>query len=197
LTRMPPKALYNRNRVKPPFDIIVGQHIPSIETLFGKDDAVKLGKLFGSYPATAAYFNHKIANSPSTYLFPYATGVIPNRILFEEEEDIFPKGTNVSIPKELIVNPEGNSDQVEFLPFLRFCGKTERRMPSNRLNLLNYVTPGANREKYRASKEELPQEFRCPYAWYKNIDYDTGVHKGGNRATRKQKNARKLRKSRR
>jgi hypothetical protein len=199
LTKMPPKALYDRNRVKPPFSLIIGKIIPSIETLFGKNDAVKLGKLFGSYPATATYFNHKIANSPSTYLFPYATGVIPNRILFDEEEgNIFPRGTNVSIPKDLIVNPEGNTNEVEFLPFLRFCGKTERRMPSNRSNLLNYVEPGENREKYRASKEELPQEFRCPYAWYKNIEYEQGVHKGGKRVTRKQSTrTRKLYASRR
>lgn len=223
LTKMPPKLTYfqNKNTAKPPFYLVIGQILPSPETLFGKEKAYKLSMLFGhnlGSPAAPVYFNHKIANLPSTYLFPLSYGVVPNKILsdpFEEyslsSEQEKEKNSIKQYMKNLEANPEGNAETVEFIPFVRYCGPYERFMPTSRKNLLEYQPPGSS-SGFRVNQSELPQEYRCPYAWYKGINYDTATYTppplpdiplpygprdenflGGKRKylTRKQKNAKK------
>ena len=186
LTRMPPKDFFRRNRVKPPFYLIVGQRLSSPETLFGKENASKLSMLFGhdlGSPAAPVYFNHKIADLPSTYLFPLAYGVVPNKILmnpFEtwamtKKELNERKNEFEKYIKNLQANPEGNAETVEFIPFIRYCGQYERLMPKTRKNLLEYEPPGRG-SGFHANNAELPQEYRCPYAWYKGINYDTATY---------------------
>ena len=178
LRKMPPVAGYRQNAVKPPFHLVLGKQLPSPSSLFGKEDAEQLGTLFGhppGYPAAAVYFNHKVADIPSTYLFAYSYGVIPDRVLNESE---FNENVNNSV------------DEIAFLPFIRFCGEDERPMPRTRENLLNYKAPGENQKAFRANKGELPQRYRCPYAWYKGIDYERGIYNPpriGGKRTRKGK----------
>ena len=65
----------------------------------------------------------------------------------------------------------------DFLPFIEYCQKDLRPMPSKRLNLFKYIAPGEVEELgFRGQAKNLPQVFRCPYAWYKNINYDTGKY---------------------
>ena len=183
LVKMPPNpaliSMYTpRHAVKPPFSLVIGQLLPSPETLFGKENATKIGLLFGNpdkTPASAAYFNHKVADMPSTYLYAYAYGVVPDKILVDPREDW---GYNRHpLPEQyftnLEANPAGNTDGLEFLPFIQHCGKNERLMPRNR----NHLFPPENeRLSIKGESKELPQEYRCPYAWYKLIDYDTGTY---------------------
>lgn len=181
LLRMPPSR-----SVKPPFTLIIGREIPSLITLFGKEDATKLSLFFGpepGNPATTAYFNHKIADLPSTFLNPLAFGVVPERMLWKNHFDAYNSSMEDELNlnekdkqyfRELFVNPDGsNAREIEFLPFIRHCGANQRPMPSSFSNLvpLQDVPFGAPKPK------ELTQDYRCPYAWYKDIDYETGTYK--------------------
>lgn len=167
-----------RNPLKFPCHLVIGKKILSPKSLFGEENADKLSVLFGSeldYPASTVYFNHKIANLPSTFLFPYAYGVVPNAVLknqvwvsSKEERKRFENA------KESLTSPT-NEETVEFKPFLRYCAPGFRLMPRSRKNLLNYQPPNAAKG-FGLDEPELPQEYRCPYAWYKRINYDTGTY---------------------
>ena len=169
-----------KNPLKFPSHVVIGRKIPSPERLFGKANAAKLSILYGSepgFPAATVYFNHKVANRPSTFLFPYAYGVVPDKPLLsrndfwtsskEEREEFNKAYKNLETPT--------NTNEVEFKPFIQYCQPGFRKMPRHRKNLLNYDPP--NKPKgYSEIQPELPQDYRCPYAWYKRINYDTGTY---------------------
>jgi hypothetical protein len=170
-----------RNPLKFPSHIVIGKKVPSPESLFGKKDAAKLSLLFGAHigsPASTVYFNHKIANIPSTYLFPFAYGVVPNAILTDMDNYWMNSAEERALVDEIRPNieTETNTNAVDFLPFIRYCQPGFRLMPRHRKNLLNYVPPGGRPKGFSMSQPELPQEFRCPYAWYKRIDYEAGTY---------------------
>jgi hypothetical protein len=196
-----PHSSYD-NPLKLPSHLVIGKRIPSPKTLFGKENATKLSILYGSppgFPASAVYFNHKIANSPSTFLNPYAYGVVPDAPLLSSDEFwTRDKNEQAEFNKAMhnLKRPE-NTDTVEFKPFIRYCLPGTRRLPKTRKNLINYEDPNGG-NGFRINQATLPQEYRCPYSWYKRIDYDTGTYsplpgtngKGGSRRTKK---TRKLR----
>ena len=184
LLEMPPKFQGSPpKQVKPPFYLVIGKLIPSPETLFGKEDALKLGFLFAAakgYPAAPVYFNHKVADLPSTYLNPYAYGVIPDKLLFgdpyDEENTVESLTSKERAIYNSLENPHAikNSDTTTFLPFIEYCQKDLRPMPCSRKNLFKYIPHGQVNNFRRHA--QLPQIFRCPYPWYKNIDYDKGIY---------------------
>lgn len=184
LLKMPPGASLTQSAVKPPFTLIVGREIPSLVTLFGKENATKLSFLFGPQPgnpATTAYFNHKVADLPSTFLNPLSFGAVPERILWGNHGDVYNEGMLDELNekekryfRDLLINPDGsNAREVRFLPFIRHCGANQRKLPKSFADLvpLQNVPFGAPKPK------ELTQDYRCPYAWYKDIDYETGTYK--------------------
>lgn len=179
LLRMPHSS-YN-NPLKFPSHLIIGRILPSPKTLFGEKNAAKLSILYGidpGNPASTAYFNHKVANLPSTFLFPYAYGVVPNAPLLSRNDFWTSSANERKKFNDTIQNLETstNTDAVEFKPFIQYCGKGTRFLPKTRKNLKNYEPPNSNK-KYSLSQAELPQIYRCPYAWYKKINYETGTYK--------------------
>jgi hypothetical protein len=193
--------------VKPPFHLIIGELIPSPETLFGKEDALKLGFLFAAaehYPAAPVYFNHKVADLPSTYLNPYSYGVIPDRLLFADPFDSDNELKSLTPEQKAIYNSLENpnsikdSDTTTFLPFIEYCQKDLRPMPCSRKNLFEYTTPG-QKSGFQENSLHLPQIYRCPYPWYKNIDYDKGIYtpppelrRGGTRRVKRRSTKRRM-----
>jgi hypothetical protein len=182
LSRMPPANAGSKMRGKPPFYLVIGEILPSPKSLFGNTDAKKMSILFGhplNTPAATVYFNHKIADLASTYLYALAYGVVPDKVLadpFNEggvKEANRPKLRNYL--QNLKINPGENAETTEFLPFINYCGQYERMMPKSRKDLLEYQPPGGV-AGYSSHDPELPQEYRCPYAWYKGIDYETGTY---------------------
>lgn len=171
-----PHNEYN-NPLKLPSHLVIGRKIQSPNTLFGKKDATKLAVLYGAnpgYPASTLYFNHKVANLPSTFLFPYAYGVVPNAPLTMEYWTSDPKNKKeYENALKNLVTPT-NTDDVEFKPFIQYCAPGTRLLPTSRKNLLSYEPPGPR--QFSESEPELPQEYRCPYAWYKRINYETGTY---------------------
>jgi hypothetical protein len=204
LLEMPPADYLYSSRIKPPFNLVIGEIIPSPTTLFGKEDALKLGFLFGSskgYPAAPVYFNHKVADLPSTYLNPYAYGVIPDKLLYGDAN----YGDPISLtPEEQAIynslqTPDSPENTTSFLPFIEYCQEETRPMPRSRTNLFNYKTPGEEETLRFAEPKSLPQVFRCPYAWYKNINYDTGIYtppvelrRGGTRRVKRRTTKRRM-----
>jgi hypothetical protein len=204
LLKMPPEVSHSSS-VKPPFDLIIGEVIPSPITLFGKEDALKLGFMFGSqegYPAAPVYFNHKVADRPSTYLNPYAYGVIPDKLLLGDPLD-YNGFFHLSSEEQAIYNSiqtpdsDTNTNTTTFLPFIEYCQKELRPMPTSRKNILYYEVPG--QPQRMNTSYNLPQVFRCPYAWYKNINYDTGkytppveLRRGGTRRVKRRTTKRRM-----
>ncbi len=165
--------------LKLPANLIIGEIIKSPKTLFGEKNAARLSILFGvkpGFPAAPVYFDHKVANVPSTYLYPYSYGVVPNRQLLNNEGFWTEKEDERQTYKEAreAIKTNTNTLNLTFLPFLKSCSPGERMMPKNRKELLEYRPPGAT--GFVLSEPELPQEYRCPYAWYKRINYDTGTY---------------------
>ncbi len=210
LLQMPaPDYSFPSKPVKPPFHLIIGELIPSPETLFGTEDALKLGFLFAAaehYPAAPVYFNHKVADLPSTYLNPYSYGVIPDRLLFADPYDSDNELKSLTLEQRAIYNSLENpntikdSDTTTFLPFIEYCQKDLRPMPCSRKNLFVYETPG-QKKGFGANSSQLPQIYRCPYPWYKNIDYDKGkytpppelkAHQGGTRRVKRHSTKRRM-----
>jgi hypothetical protein len=194
--------------VKPPFHLVIGELIPAPETLFGKEDALKMGFLFAAgehYPAAPVYFNHKVADLPSTYLNPYSYGVIPDRLLFGDPLNSDNELKSLTPEQRAIYNSLENptavkdSDSTTFLPFINFCQKDLRPIPSSRKNLFIFKLSETNNRPFQ--EQQLPQIYRCPYPWYKNIDYDKGTytpppelraHIGGTRRVKRRSTKRRM-----
>ena len=180
LTTMPPEATID-NRAKLPFDLIIGREIPSPQTILGEEDFTKLALLFDygyskNNPSTIAYFNHKIADAPSTFLYALGYGIVPDKLFMEEESiQVQPNKKEIVQKWKNEIQKESTTDDLDFIPFLRFCGKNGRQMPARKENLINYFPPG-EKKHYRNIPKGFPQEYLCPLAFYKYIDYDTGTY---------------------
>jgi hypothetical protein len=101
----------------------------------------------------SVYFNHKVANNASTFLYPLALGIVPESQMAADEL--------------LINNIIGNG--IEMKPFIHGCDTNERLHKIRTRTRRNII-------------DNIADEYRCPYAWYKKINYNRGVYvsKGGN-----------------
>lgn len=158
--------LTKKDLTKLPFQVVTSEKIPYMPSVSDLDKK-KLEHLFNNEVYTTVYFNHKVADMPSTYLLPIATGIVPEKMvilnLYEENAD-----------KSIVNNIKGNG--VEFMPFIQHCSPEERQLPKNRNNIY--------------SNDPMSNVYRCPYAWYKGIDYATGTYmppsmEGGTRRRRR------------
>lgn len=161
------ERLTEHDITKLPFDIITRERIAYMPSI-SPEDQKKIQYLFNEEVYSTVYFDHKVADFPSTYLLPIATGIVPEKMIYRNL-------ASNELNSSLFNNIEGEG--VEFLPFLRHCSPSERKLPKNRKNI--FATDMAN-------------EYRCPFAWYKKIDYESGTYTppsrtGGKRKTKKQK----------
>ncbi len=163
-----------------PCDIVTHQILPYMP---GVDPRVRkeIEYLFNHEVYSTVYFDHKVADMPSTFLLPIALGIVPSKMIFYMGD---PKTENINT--SLVNGIEG--DDLEYIPFISHCGAEERELP--RKTLRNIVR----------SEPLLEDKYRCPFAWYKLIDYDTATYPsiplpygpneenflGGKRKTRKQ-----------
>ncbi len=168
-----------KESIRLPFQVVTYRVIPYLPGV-SEEDKLKLQKLFNRDAYTTVYLDHKVADTASTFLLPITFGVVPKTPLIRNV-----MGLGARNPDGILNDIEG--EEVEFLPFLRYCGSNERFMPRNRANMFSNGDPG--------------DDLRCPFAWYKLIDYDTGTYPsiplphgptsenfvGGKRKTRKQR----------
>lgn len=152
-----------------PCDIITSEKISTIEEMIGEKNTKKIQSLFeNDLSSTFVYFDHKVADSASTLLHPYAFGLIPTNV------------RNPDIANNNIVINSRNKN-IKFHPFINGCLYTDGRS-----ELSNIVL------------DEDNDMYRCPLAWYKSINYDTpaggagAVAAGGMRKTMKRKNKRRI-----
>jgi hypothetical protein len=156
--------------VKIPCDIIISEIITTIEETVGEKNTKKIQALFeNDLSTTFVYFDHKIADSASTLLHPYAFGLIPTNV---RNPDI--ANNNLAINSRNKIR--------KFHPFINGC-----LYKDGRSELSNIVL------------DEDNDMYRCPLAWYKSINYDapggTGAGagaSGGMRKTMKRKNKRRI-----
>ncbi len=150
-----------------PFDLIVAEVIPSLFELIGPEDANKIVGLFetdGS--ATAVYFDHKIADPPSTLLNALSFGYIPTKKTSSNNFDFASAKTKNFKSLAYLANLNAGVDLggkiPQFHPFINYCLTGQR--PTITLA--------------KALMEDENDFLRCPYAWYKKINYDTGTYNG-------------------
>jgi hypothetical protein len=149
----------NWNAPRFPFQVVTSeiiQYMPNVEETIRK----KIEYLFNNPVYSTVYFDHKVADMPSTYLLPIALGIIPERMIYINH-------AIEAINPSLVNNIQG--DGIEFYPFLQHCS-TDREFPKNRKNLF---------------RNEIQNSYRCPSAWYKKINYNSGTYKKGGRRKRK------------
>ena len=154
-----------------PIDIVTSeviQYLPGVDPEIRKK-IMFLFNLDNVY--TTVYFDHKVADVPSTYLHVISQGIVPEKALRH----------NVGVENRPYVNNVGG-EGAEFIPFVNHCLETERILRRNNRNF-----------------SDLPDTSRCPPAWYKYINYDIGKYlppfRGGKRKTkRKPKSKRTTRK---
>lgn len=129
-------------------------YMPTVDPV----DKKKIESLFNDTVHTTVYFDHKVADTPSTYLFPISFGIVPKKSIVE---NIGWQYNSESIPR-LENSKEDKDEGIEFMPFINHCEKETRPgFPTTRVAMLN---------------NETPNSIRCPTAWYKHIDYDAGVY---------------------
>lgn len=142
------------NSPKMPFQISTSEIIPYLPGV-EMSDKKKLEALFNNEGdvSSTVYFDHKVADPLSTFLYAITYGVIP------EKNIVKVNNWNQTNYGAYVNNIEGNG--VEFFPFINHCSKDGRKSFPTSRNTMLY---------------DAPQSFRCPTAWYKDIDYEKGTY---------------------
>lgn len=147
-----------------PYQIVTSEvipYMPSVDPI----DRKKIEYLFNNPVYSTVYFDHKVADMASTFLLPIATGIVPERMMYLNQGQ--------TINTSLVNNIKG--DGVEFYPFLQHCS-TDRELPRNRANIW---------------RTDMAERYRCPPAWYKQINYAKGTYSKTKGGTRKKKRSSK------
>lgn len=132
-----------------PFFIVYGELIPSLKQTLEMTNFLKVSALFNPIAETMIYFDHKVADSVSTFLLPISYGIIPGKKLMK---NILDNRSNAYTP-ELMRNLNITDNiKLSTYPFIDGCFNNGRII-SNNLGEMNR------------------NDNRCPYAWYKSITY--------------------------
>jgi hypothetical protein len=133
---------------------LVTSEIISYMKEVNNEDRDKLKKLFklNNMNYSGVYFNHKVANNASTLLYPIAMGIVPEK--------------GMTLEDEMINDISGEG--INFRPFIKGCNSEERLITLRRLTRKNI-------------ERQLNEKYRCPEAWYKKINYNSGEYKRGGR----------------
>lgn len=144
-----------------PAILIFHRRIPSAKEALGKNNMKKAAMLFQEEVddvAAITYLNHKIADPPSTFLHPLVDGRIPGRFagsgIFLNKSQLPP---NIVKANNGVTNIDGNHEYKRFIE-----GCMNGPQPLN--------------EENESGLPVLSDEKRCPYAWYKSINYNTGTY---------------------
>ena len=116
-------------------------------------------------PPISVYFDHKIADSVSTLLIPLNTGIIPNNEFYNFDNSPPYKIKCKSMLTDMgIFDTEVNAKKTTGIP--------------NSVQLINncrdYEFEHTEMEDIIVRLDDGDQNLRCPYAYYKKINYDTG-----------------------
>ena len=125
---------------------------------------------------TNVYLDHKIADYSSTIALTLTMGIIPNQCsYFSKKADASCTVYGDEINKKYARTEETRKDCLE--------GKVPENQPQQIVNLINNCDYGEiqtmidSGNNYMEIQDELDENQikRCPYAWYKLIDYETGT----------------------
>ena len=151
---------------KLPFHLATSEVIPYLPGV-SEDDKRTLEYTFAVHPpATTVYFDHKVADAPSTFSHVIAQGIVPQRMIAKNIEL-----SSTPIRTELLNAVEGTDDK--YIPFLTHCEDVPH-------------LPGRDTSDFW----EIPERYRCPFPWYKQINWNNPS--GGKRKTRKQGHAKSM-----
>lgn len=110
------------------------------------------------------YLDHKIADWGSTVSLALTIGIIPNNSAYFGDENIciHTDKSTLYYTEELDKNETLTKPQQYIIPLINNCD----------YNIIKNKYTG----DYNKMRNELDNsnELRCPYSWYKNINYDTG-----------------------
>ena len=113
------------------------------------------------------YLDHKISDYPSTIALALTLGIVPNNSAYRDIDDcsLFRKapiqreipraGENINNPQQLVI-PLIENCKYKIIDEIYFKGK-----PKGHYDVMRELI-------------DDNQIIRCPYAWYKKINYDTG-----------------------
>lgn len=153
------KRLTSEEGLRIPIQVVTHERILYLPGVSEQDKRLIEYTFSTEPPNTTVYFNHKVADPPSTYLYVVAQGVVPERMLVLNDQSKSPDPAYLN-------GVEGN--EARFLPFVEQCGTDP-----------HVVFPSRSDRNFW----DVPERYRCPYAWYKDLNWNTPS--GGRRKTRK------------
>ena len=214
----PSLQLKNRMKLPNPFPIYAGQIIPSLKSELGEKDYYRAVLAFNGYTAdTIVYFDHKIADSVSTFMKVLLYGVVmPQTYKFKDIDEFHEQSWDIltiiknkcnckEILNETPVSSNADKEHLQFIPFLRNCPSRSNDRWIHELSgeksiyfLNNYSYVMTEDDRFQLIQPPLKDwddiTLRCPFSWYKS--YFRGGRKSRrksrNRRTRKQKRYRNL-----
>lgn len=138
-----------------PIEIITHERIPYMPAV-DERTRKQIEYLFNHEVYTTVYFDHKVADMPSTYLLAITLGIVPEKMLILSQDE-------TELNSSLVNSVEGEG--IDYMPFIKHCEESERRLPiKNRHEAIFQNFP------------HLQDQYRCPQAWYKKIDYEKGIY---------------------
>ena len=140
-----------------PVTIVTHERIPLLPGVSPRDKQLLEATFSTEPPATTVYFNHKVADPPSTYLHVISQGIVPERMVAHNTD---------GVPVDPSLNNGIQGTGATFLPFVRHCEDGSHLIPS----------------RTHPDFWELPDQYRCPFAWYKSLNYN--APSGGTRKRR-------------
>ena len=138
---------------KLPFELVTSEVLPYMPGV-PEYRRKMIEHLFNNQVFSTVYFDHKVADMPSTFLLPIALGIVPGKSII--------RNANAN-SRMFAFNNLVEGEEVTFIPFIRHCGPGERLLPPDRAAIFS-------------SDPILADRYRCPSAWYKQIDYDRGEY---------------------
>ena len=121
------------------------------------------------------YFDHKIADYPSSTALALTLGIVPNNSAYQDDSDWTNCQTTYDKQKENVGEDENINNPAQLvIPLIENCKYEiiDNKYLENQgnYNTMRTIIEDAD-DVYPPGAAQL---LRCPYAWYKKINYETG-----------------------
>jgi hypothetical protein len=208
--------VYSKKPIANPYKRYVSEIIPDLQNVLDPQTYTDCLIYFNPYRDTPCicYFEHKLADSNSTFLNVLRFGIVPPtdinyKFIYQHEERKWSKYKPYYNQNKDICDKQ--IERTQFIPFINDCQSIDpdfieklKALPYHVFMLVEKGTKdedGKNLEygyyQINTSHNEALFEYknsvekRCPHSWYKNAYFAGGTKKGKKRNQRRTKKARK------
>jgi hypothetical protein len=184
-------------KMQNPFTVYVSRMIPSLRKQMGNEMYVTASVFFNPHEADCiVYFDHKIADSPSTFMKVLVFGPVPavDATFPSEQYDdgaysYWSSDTTFPGIRVYDVDKDGNSKITQFKPFIEGCPEfsEEQKTVWGKVPYADFLSgQKMSDDPLSVSLSTFDDtEIRCPHSWYKTMFAANANANGGSRKRRK------------